>query len=173
MRGQDASIARVEFFAAKKSVDKQPYVPPKSVILKWSLLGSMPANAMLFTSGDDLTAGHGESPGGNVMAFRRRALVRGAMVGGAAYYAGRRVAQGENREAEQEERLQMLEAQQQYPPPPQYSQPPPQYSPPPPPPAPPPARSIVQELSELKNLFDAGVLTQAEFDAQKARILAG
>jgi hypothetical protein len=83
------------------------------------------------------------------------------------------VAQGENREAEQEERLQMLEAQQQYPPPPQYSQPPPQYSPPPPPPAPPPARSIVQELSELKNLLDAGVLTQAEFDAQKARILAG
>ena len=29
------------------------------------------------------------------------------------------------------------------------------------------------ELMKLKELFDAGVLTQEEFDAQKAKILAG
>ena len=29
------------------------------------------------------------------------------------------------------------------------------------------------ELMQLKELFDAGVLTQEEFDAQKAKILAG
>ena len=110
------------------------------------------------------------------MVFRRRALVRGAMVGGAAYYAGRKVAQGDQREAEQQERLATLEAQQAQQ---MYQPPPPSYAPPPPPPsyapAPPqaPAKSPVEQLTELKSLLDAGVLTQAEFDAQKAKILQG
>jgi hypothetical protein len=96
------------------------------------------------------------------------------MVGGAAYYAGRKIAQGDQRESEQEQRLQMLEAQQmsqaQYSAPQQYSPPPPappQYSAP----APAPQRSVVEELTDLKNLLDAGALTQAEFDAQKAKLL--
>lgn len=98
------------------------------------------------------------------MVFRRRALVRGAMVGGAAYYAGRKVAQGDQREAEQQERLAALEAQQQYAPPP----------PPPTAPAAPaaPAASKAEQLTQLKSLLDAGVLTQSEFEAEKARVLA-
>lgn len=104
---------------------------------------------------------------------RRRALVRGAMVGGAAYYAGRRTAQGENRESDQQERLDALEsqqAQQQYTPPPQYA---------PPPPSAPPAQekksvsTMAEELTALKQLLDTGILTQAEFEVQKAKIISG
>jgi hypothetical protein len=96
------------------------------------------------------------------------------MVGGAAYYAGRKIAQGDQRETEQQMRLEALEAQQaaqQYaPPPPQYAPPPPQYAPPPPPA---PQKSTVEQLTELKQLLDSGVLSQAEFDAEKAKILRG
>ena len=102
------------------------------------------------------------------MVFRRRALVRGAMVGGAAYYAGRKVAQGDQRESEQEMRLQQLESQQaqpQYAPPPQYAQAPA------PPPAAPAGKSAVEQLTDLKKLLDAGVLTQEEFDVEKAKVL--
>ncbi len=105
------------------------------------------------------------------MVFRRRALVRGAMVGGAAYYAGRKVAQGDQRESEQEMRLQQLESQQ------QYAAPPPQYSPPAAPSqpsAPPPPRlSAAEQLMDLKKLLDAGALTQEEFEVEKAKVLRG
>jgi hypothetical protein len=100
------------------------------------------------------------------MVFRRRALVRGAMVGGAAYYAGRKVAQGDQREYEQQERIAALEAQQAYQPPP----PAPAYAPPPPQA---PTKPVSEQLTELKALLDAGVLTQAEFDEQKAKVLHG
>jgi hypothetical protein len=43
---------------------------------------------------------------------RRRPLARAAMVGGAAYYAGKKGQQASDRESEQEYRLQQLEAQQ-------------------------------------------------------------
>ena len=33
--------------------------------------------------------------------------------------------------------------------------------------------AIAEELTKLKGLLDAGVLTQQEFDAQKAKILNG
>jgi hypothetical protein len=68
--------------------------------------------------------------------------------------------------------------------PPQYQEPPPQYAaPPPPPPAPAPV-VVVQEaapdtsskLAQLQQLGDLkaqGILTEAEFEAQKAKILAG
>jgi hypothetical protein len=93
------------------------------------------------------------------------------MVGGAAYYAGRRTAQGDQRESDQQMRLEQLEAQQraqQYAPPPQYAAPPPQYA------APPAAatqKSAVEQLTDLKQLLDAGVLTQPEFETAKAKIL--
>jgi hypothetical protein len=64
-------------------------------------------------------------------------------------------------------------------PPPQYTEqaPPPQYyaAPPPPPPAPEPAggADMLDQLEKLGQLRDAGVLTDEEFAAQKARILAG
>jgi hypothetical protein len=36
-----------------------------------------------------------------------------------------------------------------------------------------PARDPIAQLKDLKDLLDAGVLTQAEFDTQKQRILQG
>jgi hypothetical protein len=53
---------------------------------------------------------------------------------------------------------------------PQYAQEP-QYAAPPPPP--PPPADPVQALKDLAALREQGVLTDAEFSAQKARILAG
>ncbi len=51
----------------------------------------------------------------------------------------------------------------------------PQYEEPPPPPAPAPAagqKDMVTQLRELAELKDQGILTDAEFEAQKAKILA-
>jgi Short C-terminal domain len=66
------------------------------------------------------------------------------------------------------------------PPPPAYPPPPPAYSepaaPPQPPAAPAHAADMGERLAQLKQLgelMSAGVLTQAEFDQQKARILNG
>lgn len=92
----------------------------------------------------------------------RRPLLRGAMLGGTAYLAGRAGARAQERnyaaqaaEADQEARLSALETQ----------------------PAPAPAAGggsdLVGELTKLKGLLDAGVLTQQEFDAAKQRVLAG
>ena len=49
----------------------------------------------------------------------------------------------------------------------------PQYAPPPPAPAAPSTDDKIAQLKELAQLKDAGVLTEAEFEAQKAKILAG
>ena len=38
---------------------------------------------------------------------------------------------------------------------------------------PPPGDDTVTQLTKLKELLDAGALTQAEFDAEKQKILAG
>jgi Short C-terminal domain len=53
---------------------------------------------------------------------------------------------------------------------PQYAQP--QYEPAPAPAAP-PAADPIEQLTKLAQLRDSGVLTDAEFQAQKAKILAG
>jgi hypothetical protein len=83
------------------------------------------------------------------------------MVGGAAYYAGKRSQQGQDRESEQEARLQELEAQ-------QYAAPPPQPS---------GGGGLSQEsmaqLQQLAQLHEQGVLTDAEFEVQKQKILQG
>ncbi len=97
------------------------------------------------------------------MMRRRRPLARAALVGGGAYYAGKKRAQGQAEDAaqegDQEARLEALEAQQQAPA------------------APAPAAAgddeMVTKLTNLKGLLDSGVLTQAEFDAAKAKVLAG
>jgi BMFP domain-containing protein YqiC len=91
---------------------------------------------------------------------RRRPIARAAMVGGAAYYTGKHVQQGREREAEQEYRIQELEGQQQQP-------------------APAPATAApggvssdaIEQLKQLAELKDQGVLTQEEFDIQKRRLL--
>jgi membrane protease subunit (stomatin/prohibitin family) len=88
------------------------------------------------------------------------------MVAGGAYYAGSRMQRGSQREAEEQARISALEAQQQAaaaqaaP-----AQPAPAVSA--------PEQTIAQQLTEMKKLLDQGVLTQAEFDTQKARILQG
>jgi len=93
-------------------------------------------------------------------------------VGGVAYHAGKRGAQNAAAEQDQNQQiadLQAQQAQQQYAPPPQ------QYAPPPPAPAAPAAGGddMVAQLENLKKLLDEGILTQAEFDMQKAKLLAG
>jgi len=55
--------------------------------------------------------------------------------------------------------------------PPQYAAPPPQYAPAPTPA--PSANDTLDQLQKLGELKAAGVLTEAEFAAQKAKILAG
>ena len=93
---------------------------------------------------------------------RRRPLARAAMVGGAAYYAGKRRQETQGREYEQEERLQQLESQ-------QYAAPAPAA----------PAggggmsQSQMDQLKQLAELHTQGILTDAEFEVQKQKILQG
>jgi hypothetical protein len=98
--------------------------------------------------------------------MRRRPLARAAVVGGVAYHAGKRGAQNAAAEQSQDQQIADLQAQQQYAPPPQ------QYAPPP---AAAPAAGgtdMVTQLENLKKLLDEGVLTQAEFDMQKQKLLS-
>ncbi len=107
--------------------------------------------------------------------FRRRPLMRAAVVGGGAYMAGKHVA---NRQAEQAEyeadqdaRISALEQQQAGGEPPQYQQPPPQYQQAPaPPPAPAASSSMVDQLNQLAALHEQGVLSDDEFAAAKAKL---
>ena len=110
--------------------------------------------------------------------FRRRPLMRAAVVGGGAYMAGKHVARSQEAAAqaedEQNARIDDLE-QQQYQQQPQYQQPPPQYQQPPPqyqqPPAAPAASSpMIDQLNQLADLHQKGVLSDDEFAAAKAKL---
>lgn len=105
--------------------------------------------------------------------MRRRPLLRAAMVGGTAYAAGKHVQRGQEQEQEQSEQI----AELQQAPPPMAAPPPPPVAVAPPPPAPAAAPQSaadrVEALTQLKGLLDGGVLTQAEFDAEKQKILQG
>jgi hypothetical protein len=92
-----------------------------------------------------------------------RGVARTAVVAGTATAVSNRVSRRQaNRWAEQA------------PPPQAYAAPPPQaYAAPPPPPAAPAEDDMLEQLTKLGQLRDAGVLTDEEFAAQKARILAG
>ena len=93
-------------------------------------------------------------------------MARTAVVAGTATAVSNRVSRRQaNRWSAQQEPA---------PPPQQQEPPPPAYAPPPPPP--PPADDgpdMLDQLQKLGELRDAGVLTEAEFAAQKAKILAG
>jgi hypothetical protein len=94
------------------------------------------------------------------MMRRRRPLMRGAMVGGMGYMAGKAGANRSAQESSQEQRLAELESQQ---------APPPSA---PPPAAAPAAGSVVEQLKQLGELRDSGVLTPEEFEREKQKILA-
>ena len=114
--------------------------------------------------------------------FRRRPLMRAAVVGGGAYMAGKHVARRQEAEAQaeadQDARISDLEQQQAYqqPPPDQayqqqpYQQPPPQQAYQQPPPAPAASSAMIDQLNQLSELHQRGVLTDEEFAAAKAKL---
>jgi hypothetical protein len=93
------------------------------------------------------------------MFMRRRPLARAAMVGGTAYAVGKRRQRSQYQEDEQEARLEDLEAQQSAGTP--VAQ------------AGPTGDEAIEQLKQLAELKESGVLTQAEFDAQKQKLLQG
>jgi Short C-terminal domain len=95
--------------------------------------------------------------------MRRRPLARAAVVGGAAYYAGKRGAQNAQREADQDAQIQDLQSQQAYP----------QQAPPPPQSSGGMSDDSIAKLKQLAELHEQGVLTDAEFEVQKQKILQG
>jgi hypothetical protein len=104
-----------------------------------------------------------------VMFRRRRPLLRAAAVGGGAYLAGKHVAnkraEDAQMEAGQDDRISQLEQQ-------QYQAPPPPPPPPPvqQPPAAPQSSPMVDQLNQLAELHERGVLTDDEFAAAKAKV---
>jgi hypothetical protein len=86
------------------------------------------------------------------------------MVAGGAYAVGKHAQRGQDAEYDQSARIAELEAQQAQQ---QYA------APPPPAPAAPNTGDMVKQLTDLKNLKDQGILTDAEFEVQKAKILQG
>jgi len=95
---------------------------------------------------------------------RRRPLMRAAVVGGTAYYAGKKVQQGREQDAETEARLEDVEAQQ-------------AAAAPAAPAAPAGGGGMtddkIEQLKQLGELKDQGILTQSEFDEQKHKLLYG
>jgi hypothetical protein len=93
-----------------------------------------------------------------------RAAVGTAVVAGTATAVSGRVRRRQNRRYQDQAEAAAYEQQ-------QYAQPV-MEAPPAPAPAAAPAMSNVEQLSELANLHAEGVLTDAEFAAEKAKILA-
>jgi membrane protease subunit (stomatin/prohibitin family) len=83
-------------------------------------------------------------------------LLRAAIVGGAAYHVGKRVQGGRDQDAAQQQQIDEMQAQQQQAAPAEA----------------PSQEDQMAKLEQLKSLLDQGVLTQAEFDVQKQKILA-
>jgi len=92
------------------------------------------------------------------MMRRRRPIARAAVVGGVAYTAGKAGARSAGASADESAAAEQPETQE----PAAAADPAP---------AEPSANDSMEELTKLKGLLDAGVLTQAEFDAQKQKIL--
>ena len=89
-------------------------------------------------------------------------LLRAAVVGGAAYHVGKKRQQGRDAEAAQQQQIDDLQYQQD-----QQAQ----AAPAPAAAAPASDEDGMAKLTQLKSLLDQGVLTQAEFDMQKQKIL--
>jgi len=94
--------------------------------------------------------------------MRRRPLLRAAVVGGGAYMAGKRTAQRradqQDQDAAQDQRIDDLEQQDTAPAPAVPAQAPP---------------SMADQLSQLADLRNQGVLSESEFSAAKTKLLNG
>ena len=102
--------------------------------------------------------------------MRRRPLARAAVVGGVAYHAGKKGAQTQAAEQSQDQQIADLQASRRS----SSTRRRRTYAPPPPlRPRGRWQRDMVTQLENLKKLLDEGVLTQAEFDMQKQKLLAG
>jgi membrane protease subunit (stomatin/prohibitin family) len=91
------------------------------------------------------------------MRMRRRPLLAAAVVGGTAYHVGKKGQQSRDQQAQIDD----MQAQQDQQAPPQAA----------PEAAPAADEDPMAKLTQLKSLLDQGVLTQAEFDFQKTKIL--
>ena len=114
-----------------------------------------------------------------------RGVARTAVVAGTATAVSNRVSrrqagrwadkEQQQYEQDQYEQQQQQQQQPQYAPPPQYAAPPPQYAAPPPqydaPPAADPMQDKLDQLKQLGQLKEQGVLSDEEFQQQKAKIL--
>jgi Short C-terminal domain len=89
---------------------------------------------------------------------RRRPLLRAAMVGGVAYHAGKKVQEGREEDYARDQQIADLQAQQAANAPAA---------------APAAPQVDIEQLQKLAQLKDQGILTDAEFEVQKAKILAG
>jgi type II secretory pathway pseudopilin PulG len=100
-------------------------------------------------------------------------MARTAVVAGTATAVSNRVSRrqaGRWAAQDQQQAYEQQQQQQQYAPPPQqYAPPPPQYAAD----SGPDTDDLIQQLEKLGRLRDNGVLTDAEFEAQKAKLLAG
>ncbi|MFF2268668.1 SHOCT domain-containing protein [Cellulosimicrobium cellulans] len=99
-----------------------------------------------------------------------RGVARTAVVAGTATAVSNRVSR---RQAGRWAAQESAQEPQYSPPPQQYAAPQPTYSPPPAPAAAPDMDARIAQLTQLGALRDQGVLSPEEFEAQKARILAG
>jgi Short C-terminal domain len=99
-----------------------------------------------------------------------RGIARTAVIAGTATAVSNRVSRRQLNRWSQQDEQQYAQQQYQQQQPQQYQQPPPQYYQQQPPPAAPP-RDTVTQLKELAELKSQGILTDAEFQAQKAKIL--
>lgn len=88
---------------------------------------------------------------------RGRPLARAAVVGGTAAYAGKKYGERQAREADQQAQIDDIEAQQDQAPAAAEA----------------PAEDPMETLRQLGELHDQGILTDAEFDVQKQKILQG
>lgn len=93
------------------------------------------------------------------MFMRRRPLARAAMVGGTAYAVGKSRQRSQSREEEEQARLDDLEARQSVATPAA--------------PSGPTGDEAIEQLKQLAELKDSGVLTEAEFEVQKQKLLQG
>jgi Short C-terminal domain len=93
-----------------------------------------------------------------------RGIARTAVVAGTATAVSNRVSRRQANRWSQPDQQQASQYQE-----PQYQEP--QYQAPPPAPAPTDTQSVIAQLQDLAKLRDQGILTDAELETQKARIL--